>query len=253
MVSFRRAAPRTVTATLSTAIGGIPTQVSVVRSARRRRTISVSVGAAGVRVLAPMTTTDAYLAGLLEQRTDWIAKRLERSATAEPEVLQDGSFIPFRGQDLRLSVVESPGRRSAAAVDGGEVRVSVPCSTANAEREAVIRAALLRWYRAQADSLLPQIVAARADETGLQPSAVLIRNQRRRWGSCNSRGVIRLNWRLVLLEPELADYVVVHELAHLRHRHHQDAFWDEVARILPDHRELRRRLAATRALDYFAG
>jgi predicted metal-dependent hydrolase len=69
-----------------------------------------------------------------------------------------------------------------------------------------------------------------------------MRDQKRRWGSCSPDGTIRLNWRLVLLESALAEYVVVHELAHLRHRHHQESFWQEVARLVPDHVSRRRQL-----------
>ena len=252
MVSLRRSTSRTAKSEFSLAIGGAPTPVNVVRSTRRRRTISVSVGATGVRVLAPMSTTDDYLAGLIQQRSDWIARRLKQLVSEAPRPLLDSASIPFRGEELPLSVVESPGRPGTVLVEDGEVRVTIPRSTPKSERAAAVGTALLRWYRAQAADLLPRLVAARANETGLNPAAVLIRNQRRRWGSCNSSGVIRLNWRLILLKPDLADYVVVHELAHLRHRHHQAPFWEEVARILPNHRELRRRLAATRALDYFA-
>jgi predicted metal-dependent hydrolase len=73
---------------------------------------------------------------------------------------------------------------------------------------------------------------------------MLIRNQHRRWGSCGPDGTVRLNWRLILLEPRLAEYVVVHELAHLRHRHHQAPFWQEVSRLMPDYLDRRRELSA---------
>ena len=87
----------------------------------------------------------------------------------------------------------------------------------------------------------------------LVATRVLVRDQRRRWGSCATDGTIRLNWRLIMLEPDLADYVICHELVHLRHRHHQASFWAEVAALIADHRERRKRLnvvaASTHLLD----
>jgi predicted metal-dependent hydrolase len=71
---------------------------------------------------------------------------------------------------------------------------------------------------------------------------VLIRAQRQRWGSCGPDGTLRFNWRILMAPPTLIDYVVVHELAHLRYKHHDSAFWAEVSRLLPDYQLRRARL-----------
>lgn len=81
-----------------------------------------------------------------------------------------------------------------------------------------------------------------ARAAGYQPLSVSVGGARRRWGSCSLRGRLRFSWRLVQAPPEIVDYVVVHELAHLRHPHHGTSFWREVGRLLPDFRERRRRL-----------
>jgi len=89
---------------------------------------------------------------------------------------------------------------------------------------------------------LPELVASWAPAVGVKPSRIQIRQQRTRWGSCSARGTISLNAQLMLLEPELRDYVIVHELCHLAHHNHGPHFWATVERVLPDYRTRRARL-----------
>ena len=109
--------------------------------------------------------------------------------------------------------------------------------------EGSVRALLEAWFRREAARLLPERAWPLARCLGVLPARFVIRDQKTRWGSCSSRGTISLNWRVVLLTPDLADYVLVHELCHLRHLDHSQRFWSMVARLLPDHAERRRRLA----------
>ncbi len=248
-----RAKPTVRTSTLALELGGSAVPVEVVRSARRRRTIAVGIGASGVRVQAPMSTTDAAISSLLRSRAGWIRDRLAARSSVEPSrPLEDGAEIPYRGRTIPLRVTNGGGPQASVSLQGEMLSVQVPGAVVQPGHTALVRSALLRWYHTQAVDVLPSMVNGWGEVMGMTPSRVLVRNQRRRWGSCAPDGAIRLNWRLILLEPSLAEYVVVHELAHLRHRNHQAGFWAEVARFLPDHRERRRRLNASRALDYFA-
>lgn len=101
---------------------------------------------------------------------------------------------------------------------------------------------LVNWYRARARSRLGERLAFWSAQLGVAPRRIAVRDQRSRWGSCSSAGNINLNWRLLLLPTSLSDYVLVHELCHLRRMDHSPAFWNEVARVLPDWRERRREL-----------
>ncbi|MCD8103830.1 MAG: M48 family metallopeptidase [Lachnospiraceae bacterium] len=102
-----------------------------------------------------------------------------------------------------------------------------------AEREQGVQAAL---------SYLPQRVAYYAARMGVNYGRITIREQKTRWGSCSSAGNLNFNWKLMLVPPELLDYVVVHELAHRREMNHSPQFWAIVEKELPDYRERRRRL-----------
>ena len=150
--------------------------------------------------------------------------------------------MPFLGQRLHLLLRDSAGRGSVRPLLGA-LEVAIPTDL-NGERRAAVVAVLERWYREQADAELRARVGRFAAAMALTPPGVLVRAQRHLWGSCSPRGVVRFNWRLIMAPGGIVDYVVVHELCHLRHPHHQKSFWDAVGAVLPDYRfrraELRR-------------
>lgn len=221
-------------------LGGREVPLRVIRSARRRRTIAMGVNGGEVIVRAPMRMSQAEIVAFVRQRPAWVLKRLD--AQAPVRRFEDGETVPYLGRELPLRVVAVPGRRSSVVLEPGGFAVQVPWSFEGEARAAKVRAVLTAWYRERATSLFGELVTRWSAASGLTPKSVLVRDQKSRWGSCGPDGTIRFNWRLVLAQPELAEYVVVHELAHLRHKHHQAAFWEEVARMLPDHRERRKRL-----------
>ncbi|MBE0608008.1 MAG: M48 family metallopeptidase [Dehalococcoidia bacterium] len=230
---------------LTIEVAGAPVTVTIVRSRRRRRTIAIAVEAATVVVRAPMASTDPELIALLRRRTDWIAGRMSRApAVHHARPLVSGATVPYRGQALTLNIERRPIRRSAVGRHGDTLHVQVPSSIPDTEHQQAVHESVARWYRARAVEVIPDIVSHWSAVSGLEPARVLVRDQRRRWGSCGPDGTVRFNWRLILLDPRLAEYVVVHELAHLRHRNHQAPFWQEVSRLLPDHLERRRNLTA---------
>ena len=105
-----------------------------------------------------------------------------------------------------------------------------------------MRAAFEAWYRERAAMKLPPSVKRIAAQLCVRPTAVLIRDQRRRWASCAPDGSLRFNWRAVRAPPALLDYVVAHELADLRVRGHTPEYWAVVAQAVPDYRFRRERL-----------
>ncbi len=104
------------------------------------------------------------------------------------------------------------------------------------------RAVFLAWYRRRATEVLKERIAYWAPLVGVAAPPITIKDMHSRWGSCSAKGRVNLYWGLVTLPLELADYVVVHELAHLLELNHSPAFWRGVERVLPDYRELRKRL-----------
>lgn len=224
---------------------GIVVPYRVVRSTRRRRTLELRLERDGVRVAAPQRTSSAEIASFVRSRIPWIRRHREAPASLRPSPLryETGEALPFLGRMLPLEILPGGGRgvRVRVRQDLLGLRVHTPALAADV-RTNRIEAALRAWYRERATEEITARVEAWGVRAGYAPRAVLVRDQKRRWGSCSRNGTLRFNWRLVMMEPAILDYVVVHELAHLRHPHHQPPFWSEVARLIPDHRDRRRAL-----------
>jgi predicted metal-dependent hydrolase len=233
-----RTVPLSRTSSGSVVAGGRTIAYRVVRSSRRRRTMQISLRAEdGVIVRVPLRMPEAQVRSFVEERADWIVNRLlELSAASPRRPLVMGAALPFLGEWLRLELHEDAG----PTVDATNGALAVGCPSPGSE--PLLRAVLTRWYAERASDVIRTTVARWAIVTGLEPRRVLVKDQRRRWGSCGADGTLRFNWRLVMAEPALIDLVVVHELAHLKHRNHSPAFWAEVARHIPDLVARRRRL-----------
>jgi hypothetical protein len=221
----------------------------VVRGRRRHRTIAIAIEPArGVVVRAPVATPRSRIEELVRRRAAWIVERQRRLAALPhghgPRELVSGETFLYLGRQYRLAVA----RADVGEVDLETVRLRGRCLVAPHPRgphdPAHVRRALVAWYRAHAERRIPERVAAWAERLGLEPKAVLVRDQRKRWGSADAKGVLRLNWRLVQAPVGLIDYVAVHELVHLRHHGHGRAFWSAVGEAMPDYEERRTALRA---------
>ena len=197
-----------------------------------------------VEVAAPCRTAIKEIEGILEKRGKWILDKLEAaSAEPPPSHLVTGESIPLMGKELTLVVKPTDIRRVSVTSDGERLEVLVPQELPSDEQQERVRTAVVRWYRVQIEEYLRQRVAHWLPQMGReQMPKILVREQRARWGSCSSDSTLRFSWRLAMVEPELIDSVVVHELAHLDVMNHSPAFWQVVLRAMPDARERRKRL-----------
>ena len=210
----------------------------------RRRTIGIEIAYGGAVVRAPTWVRVGDIHAFLNENARWIREKLEvwRAARAavRPEDWRDGGLVRFLGQDLALSVQDS--RRRRAEHDLFNLRIALPKPT-----EERIRDAVEAWLKAEAAAAFPARVAHYAGLLGLETPAIRLSNSRTQWGSCERRAggaTIRLQWRLIQLDPELADYIVAHEVGHLVEMNHSPRFWAIVAQLFPAHREAEKRLRA---------
>jgi predicted metal-dependent hydrolase len=217
---------------------------TIVRSTRRRKTVEITLDPRdGVLVAAPADTPPDRIEAIVRNRSDWIVLQAsEELLRPKPKAFVSGESLPYLGHQARLSVERANVRQVKVAFVPWSFHISVPMRLIDDERRAAIGRALIGWYRKQAADHLAETVNRWSVVAGYRPSAVQIRDQRQRWGSCSPTGVLRFNWRIVMAPPVLMNYVVVHELAHLRFRTHTAAFWAEVGRVLPDCEILRMRL-----------
>jgi predicted metal-dependent hydrolase len=214
----------------------------------RRQSIGMTIDHAGLTVRAPRWVSIREIELALQERARWIIATLAqwrgRNRESLPSAWREGAPLLFQGRPLTLALFAA--RRKAIAADLLHLTVLHP--TPGDETE--IAAFCCRWLREQALALLSPRVHHFAGRLRARPPAIKLSEARSQWGSCNHRGEIRLNWRLVQLPPGIADYVVAHEVAHLVELNHSARFWALVESLLPGHREARRELdALTPLLD----
>ena len=207
------------------------------RSARARR-LRLTVQADGVEVVAPLRLREPEIVRFVEQHRDWVmdkVSRLRRTLAAHPGQirLSDGGLIPYRGRPVELRIGPASGGRTIVRYQDG-FEVELPERVPDEEREWWIEAALGRWLRREARLDALRLIERHGPPHHLLPKGLRIKDQQRIWGSCSARGRINLNWRLILAPEPVFEYVVVHELCHLRVRNHQREFWQLVAQVLPD-------------------
>ncbi len=200
----------------------------IIRS--RRKTVAIEITPEGkVWVRAPLRTPRAFIDLLMREKAGWIEQHLVKvsqiAAARRQFTYAEGELHFFLGQQLPLRF---------APASPGEQAICLPASARRAPQEA-----LESWYKAQAARLLPGMVQRLAGQYGLQPKKVRISSARTRWGSCSSKGTISLAWKLVLAPPEVIDYVITHELAHLQVLDHSARFWELVESFVPDHKARR--------------
>jgi predicted metal-dependent hydrolase len=206
----------------------------------RRRTIGMQIDLDGLTVRAPRWVTLSEIEAALTERATWIARTLAewraRRRDVYPRVWQTGAPIYYRGANLALALF--PSRRASIRADLFDLTVLHPAP--NDERK--VANFVTDWLKDEALRLVATRVQGYALAIGRDDPPVKLTNARSEWGSCNQRGEIRLNWRLVQLPPLLADYVVAHEVAHLVELNHSPRFWAVVERLMPGHAALRRAL-----------
>ena len=212
----------------------------------RRRSIGMEVHLDGLTVRAPRWVTLRDIELALCERAKWIVRSLDewrkRRRDVMPREWKSGAPIVFRGVELALALHRSP--RTSIFADLFHLTVRHP----QVHDETEVAASVGDWLRDQAWTLVAARVASYVGQIATPPPSVRLSDARSEWGSCNARGEIRLNWRLVQLPPMLAEYVVAHEVAHMVELNHSARFWAVVEMLLPGHAALRRQLDEWTAL-----
>lgn len=215
----------------------------LVRSSRR--SIGMEVSALGLTVRAPLRASHTVIESVLREKTRWILQKLSDRAVrvdSTPRVhWQDGSSMPFLGGELQLRLHPQAPRTGELLSIGPQRWVLHLRADVEASAEQV-RAVVAAWWLRHARQLLTERLQHYAPAVGVQWRSLRLSNARTRWGSAKADGSIMLNWRLLHYRLPVLDYVVIHELAHLRHMDHSPRFWAVVESVCPDYLQLRQAL-----------
>jgi predicted metal-dependent hydrolase len=209
-----------------------PHRIDFVRMRRARRYILRVRPDGSVRVTVPRGGSRAEAARFLDTHADWIARERDRLGEAHrtPQWI-DGAALMLGGELVTIRVSEENGRRTARY---GNRAVRVPAAAT--DLRPYIQADLRRAARQELGARLHAL----AEQHQLRVAGFSIRNQRSRWGSCSRSGRIALNYRLLQMPPAVRDYVLLHELMHLKQQNHSERFWRLVESVCPDFRDAER-------------
>ena len=214
----------------------------------KRRTIGLSVGPEGLSVSAPRWTPQAEVDALLQQKSRWVLDKLQQARERAGELARartvwaDGCRFDYLGRAATLRLDPTQDLAQRLHPGEGETPAVLSLRLARQASEQQIRDAAHAWLMRQAKALFAERLAHFAPALGVSYKTLRLSSAGTRWGSASADGSIRLNWRLIHLSMEMIDYVVVHELSHLRHMDHSPQFWDVVASVMPDHAQRRQAL-----------
>jgi predicted metal-dependent hydrolase len=223
-------------------VAGRPIGFTLLRS--NRRTIGFLIDDDGLRVTAPQWVSLAKIDEAVQSKSHWILTKLQarqnrqQQAAMQRSCWEDGGRLAYLGRQIQLrtdaEILRFDGD-PACPQDNDILWLNVPHDAGTEQ----IRTLVLAWLHERARQVIGARLQHFLDHTGLKIAKWRLSGATTRWGSCTSRGNIMLNWRLIHFAPDIIDYVVAHELAHLREMNHSPAFWAEVGRLFPGYQAAR--------------
>jgi predicted metal-dependent hydrolase len=216
-----------------------------IKRGNRKRTVAIHIDPmAAVIVIAPPYLGDEKIRGIVQKRAGWIVERqriLRRNHLPNPigEFVSGESF-PYLGREYRLKVIRSnSGDFGRCELLQGKFRVEVDETLDEEARKRMIKKVLLDWYLAHGKEKIEEHADHYSRLIGKRPKSIEIKEQKKRWGSCSRNGIVRFNWKIIMMPVSVIDYLIVHELCHLIYPHHSPQFWQRIDSILPAYKRKR--------------
>jgi len=203
----------------------------------KRKSISIFVEKdKRIIVKAPLYSSTTEVKNLVEKKADWIAEKTEQAEEFQKEKpVHDyisGEIFYYRGKPFTLNLIINQDRNRIMVKKQADTLLVVSPT----EESEIIKNAIIKWYRERAREVLQQKVSYYQKFIGKGVGEIRIKEQKSRWGSCSSKGNLNFNWKIVMAEDDIIDYLVVHELCHRLHMNHSKEFWDSVGKIIPDYK-----------------
>ncbi len=211
--------------------------ITVIRT-NRLKTVSINIEGGMVQFTVPKKLSEKKLQDLITSRTPWIQKKLRLQsdmAPLRPKEYVSGEAFTYLGRNYRLKLVqEAAGEVKLIA---GHLVLGVKKNPSGELRDSFIRTQLIDWFQKHAAQRLKEKTKRYSKIIGVKPNSVFLKNYKSRWGSCSTSGDISFNWKIIIAPHHIVDYVVVHELCHLKEHNHSSSFWKCVEQVIPDYQE----------------
>ncbi|PTQ87262.1 hypothetical protein C8R28_100622 [Nitrosomonas ureae] len=204
----------------------------------KRKSVGLTINHEGLKISVPLQASVSHIESILQQKADWITKKLEQWQSKKSLAISwtHDAIYPLLGEPWRILLKPTGEIAMAQSFDHEPPPLAIKLTPRQ------IEIVVMNWYQQQAIDCFQQRIGIYAQKLALPAPPFRLSQAKTRWGSCNSRGFITLNWRLIQLPLHLIDYVVTHELAHLIEMNHSKAFWAVVEKVCPGYRVARKAL-----------
>lgn len=207
---------------------------------RRRLTVTLTLDGP-ILVKAGLLTSPAAIQAFLESKKSWLQKHLRHYEKLKKEisqpVLKQGETFPFHGRQLILNCVLTLNKKPFFSIHEDQLLLHIPKAEWSTNSREMIYAwheLLMKFYEKESRAWISQRTRHWSEQMNLYPKTVKFRAPKTRWGSCSSQGSLNFNWKLIVFDRDVIDYVIIHELAHLQHLNHSSSFWRLVEKHCPD-------------------
>lgn len=200
----------------------------------KAKNIKIRIVKGQVKVSFPKGLDKKRVKEFVESQKEWVLNTLEKYQKQIPvKSYQEGEEHPFRGENYLLRIRACEGTSVTLKLLFDSILISLPKYMEEPNRSFWVKEILANWYRDEAKKVFKVKLDYYAGLMGCKYNQFRVKNQSTRWGSCSNKGNINLNWRAIMAPDEVIDYLIVHELAHLKYMNHSQDFWNYVARFIP--------------------
>lgn len=204
---------------------------------KKRKTVQLKIlSSTHLEITAPNKFPQASVEQILHKKCNWIIKKIQHLATIAANPLNKsiihGATILYLGQPYTLVFTNTQDAKPTIYLEDHQIIINSPLITME-QNPSWAETLLKQWYWDRASTLLSAKTSHWAGKINVKPQRITIKEQKTRWGSCSSTGNINYNWRIIMAPPDVIDYLVIHELCHLRVPNHSATFWQEVGKSSP--------------------
>ena len=213
-----------------------------IKWSERRKTVSISVDAGGVYVTAPAHTAIEKIKELVYHKATWIRAQMfhfnEMIDDSHQRSFLSGEKLPYLGRQYRLKVMKCEDLvQPSFKFQQGTFIAILPETVSEEQYRDLLLPLYGQWVKEKGEAFVRNRITRFTIKLQQEPSAIKIKAQEQRWGSCTANGQVLLNWRILLAPVSIIDYVLAHELAHLKYMDHSKAFWDTLGMLVADYEE----------------
>lgn len=205
----------------------------------RRKTMSIAIDQHGVSVISPSDVDIEKIESTLHKKATWIIKQLndfnEMNIKFHERLFLSGEKFPYLGRQYRLKVQKTTCEKPSFRFYQSRFFAEIPNYITDDNYREILYPLYVDWIKERANTFAHERIKRFTQKLQEEPKKIIIKEQEKRWGSCTPSGNILLNWRTFLAPASIVDYVLAHELVHLKYMDHSKEYWDTLRMLLPDY------------------